>query len=252
MEKTFLILMLLLPVNMNAQMQRFIEPGKTWHVRGQVLYRPSVVTDEYYCFTEESDTLIDNVHYMRLFEVNEDKLETVTIYREEEGIVYRYYPEIQKEHLYYDFTLSPQEIINIHFNSVDDVFASEATSTDILRLGDGTQARRTQLVTRSATDGDENTWIGSASWNDVWIEGIGNIVSPRVNILGNSWTGMYFTVMSVTRGGEVLYSHTPAGIADISTAKDADGPAYDIQGRPVPQDTKHGFIIRNGRKMWRK
>ena len=38
----------------------------------------------------------------------------------------------------------------------------------------------------------------------------------------------------------------------FSTAKDADGPAYDIQGRPVPQDSKHGFIIRNGRKMWRK
>ena len=42
------------------------------------------------------------------------------------------------------------------------------------------------------------------------------------------------------------------GMTLTVTAKDADGPAYDIQGRPVPQDSKHGFIIRNGRKMWRK
>ena len=202
-------------------------------------------------FTEESDTLIDNVHYMRLFEAKEDKLETVAIYREEEGIVYRYYPEIQKEYLYYDFTLNPKETINIHFNAVDDVFASEATSTEILTLGDGTQARSIQLVTHSETAGDENSWIGSASWNDVWIEGIGNTVSPLVNILGNSWTGMYFTVISVTRGSEVLYSHTPAGMADVSTAKDVGGPAYDILGQPVPQDSKHGFIIKNGRKIWR-
>ena len=247
MKNNLFLLLLLASVQMSGQVQRFIEPGKTWHVRGQVLYRPSVVTDEYYCFTEESDTLIDNVHYMRLFEAKEDKLETVAIYREEEGIVYRYYPEIQKEYLYYDFTLNPLETINIHFNAVDDVFASEATSTDILTLGNGTQARSIQLVTHSATAGDER----SASWNDVWIEGIGNIVSPRINILGNCWDGMQFTLMSVTRGGEVLYSHTPAGMADVGTVKDADGPAYDIQGRPVPQGSKHGFIIKDGRKIWR-
>ena len=88
MEKTFLILMLLLPVNMNAQMQRFIEPGKTWHVRGQVLYPPCEI-EEIYHFTEESDTLVDDVHYMRLFKVGGGEQETSGIFREADGVVYR-------------------------------------------------------------------------------------------------------------------------------------------------------------------
>ena len=88
---------------------------------------------------------------------------------------------------------------------------------------------------------------------NVWLEGIGNLRHPLLNVENSLRDGLpFYTVISVTRGSEVLYSHTPAGIADISTAKDADGPAYDIQGRPVPQDSKHGFIIKNGRKMWRK
>ena len=245
MEKTFLILMLLLPVNMNAQMQRFIEPGKTWHVRGQVLYPPCEI-EEIYHFTEESDTLVDDVHYMRLFKVGGGEQETSGIFREADGVVYRYYPEHNKEYVFYDFTLVSTGIIAVSWlGSVWDYFC-KVTATGSHTLLDGSQVRRIEFgSTLLNTD--------AHSEDNVWLEGIGNLRHPLLNVENSLRDGLpFYTVMSVTRGGEVLYSHTPAGIADISTAKDADGPAYDIQGRPVPQDTKHGFIIRNGRKMWRK
>ncbi|MGN0233792.1 MAG: hypothetical protein ACI4B5_05160 [Bacteroidaceae bacterium] len=244
MNKIFLFLLLMLPIRMNGQVQRFIELGKTWHVKGQVLYPPCEL-EETYCFTEESDTLVGEVHYMRLFKDNNGSMETSGLFREADGVVYRYYPEHEKEYVFYDFTMeSTGTVVTSWLGKTWDFFC-EVTEASKQTLLDGSQARRIEMKLTDPYHDETYSEI------NVWIEGIGSLLHPLLNV-GNSMRdgAPIYTVLSVTRGDDVLYRYTPTDISGTSATKDAESPVYDLQGRPVMEDSWHGLIIRNGRKVW--
>ena len=183
------ILLLLLPTQMNGQEHSFIEQGKTWHVKGRVLYPPCEL-EETYCFTEESDTLVGDVHYMRLFKDNDGSQETSGLFREV----------------------------------------------------DGSQARRIEMKLTDPSYDETYSEI------NVWIEGIGNLLHPLLNV-GNMWDGApIYTVLSVTRGNDVLYRNTPTGISGTCATKDAESPTYDLQGRKVEGKPSRGIYIIGGKK----
>lgn len=234
---------------MTGQALRFIEPDKTWHVKCETTYKPPQIEFDY-CFTPESDTLINDVHYMRLFRVeNGEKTmddEMDGILREENGIVYRYNPKDQKEYVFYDFTMNTGDTTTFTYWFVVPMYPCKCKVmvTDNLTLNDGSQARRYQIL--SITN-----YIVEERWNDVWIEGIGNLVHPLMHVMGNDIVGGKYTLMYVKRGDDVIYTHTATDMADIK-APWKDHCIYDLQGRPVRGNAQHGIYIEGGRKVWRK
>lgn len=242
MNKLLLLLSLtLVPILMRGQSVRFIEPDKTWHVRA---YNDANVFDLTFCFTAKSDILINDVHYMQMFETTDNKMRIAGIFREEKGVVYRYYPELQKEFVYYDFTLNPVDIITVPTPNVD--YQCKVTSVDDRTLTDGTSAREIHF---SATPLIE--YEGIIDTDNMWIEGIGNVNHPVMNIVDrNLDVGLEWIIMSVQCGEEIIYRHTSSGINNPKSFK--DGRVYDIQGRPVVKDTQHGLVISNGRKYLAK
>ena len=235
------ILLLLLPTQMSGQEQSFIEQGKTWHVKGRVLYPPCEL-EETYCFTEESDTLVGDVHYMRLFKDNDGSQETSGLFREVDGVVYRYYPEHEKEYVFYDFTMESTGSVVISWQGKTWDYLCEVTEASMQTLLDGSQARRIEMKLTDPSYDETYSEI------NVWIEGIGNLLHPLLNV-GNMWDGApIYTVLSVTRGNDVLYRNTPTGISGTCATKDAESPTYDLQGRKIQGKPSRGIYIIGGKK----
>lgn len=226
-------------MNRDGLSVRFIEPGKTWHVE-EFIHSSHYEMD--YCFTAESDTLIGNVHYMRLFLMRDNKEPDIAgIFREEDGIVYRYYPTLKQEYVFYNFTLEPGEIVTLQWDELEDPWQLDVKAVDILTLNDGTQVRKIQLGT-----------IGIEGTDEVWIEGIGNVVSPCRTVRGQVIIGSRSFVTSVKQGEEEIYKVTLSGITDTHASGDTDARAYDLQGRPVDKAAQHGLVITGGRKVLKK
>lgn len=245
----FLLAFVLIPLQMKGQSVRFIEPDKTWYVKGLIL--PSYEIEEICRFTVESDTLIDGVHYMRLFMEKDGKTSVGGIFREEGDIVYRYCPELQQEYVFYDFTLdmnAPKTVTYLWFGEKWD-YLCEATAVDSQILEDGTEARKIKFTT--------SVWDGFQYLDypdNAWIEGIGSVFHPLENVWPLTYSGSpLYTVACVKRGDEVIYSNTASGVEVLKAPKTLkDSRTYDLQGRPVAKDPNHGIIIRNGRKVWQK
>lgn len=230
---------------MTGQTLRFIEPDKTWHVKCETTYKPPQIEFDY-CFTPESDTLINDVHYMRLFRMENGEKTVAGFFREEEGIVYRYCPENEQEYVFYNFTLNPGDSTTMTFwmKNPKCLCQCKAMAVDNMTLNNGSQARRFQILTTT------ELFVG-IEWNDVWIEGIGNLVHPLMHVMGNNIVGGKYTLMYVKRGDDVIYTHTATDMADIK-APWKDHRIYDLQGRPVRGNAQHGIYIEGGRKVWRK
>lgn len=241
----FLLVFVLLPFQMKGQSVCFIEPDKVWHVKGQTFYNPSnLPLDRDYYFTAESDTLIDGMHYMRLFELYNNKVKMAGIFREEEGVVYRYYPQLQREYVFYDFTLKPGETITIMENGRYPT-KCEAKAVEIQTLKDGTKVHKIQLASTMIDEMGED-YVAK----DTWIEGIGNIIHPLLHVWAGEIDGVSYAVAYVKCGNEVIYSNTASDVESIKATEDSR--AYDLMGRPVTKGTKQKVIIQNGRKVWRK
>lgn len=180
-------------VQMTGQTLRFIEPDKTWHVKCETTYKPPQIEFDY-CFTPESDTLINDVHYMRLFRMENGEKTVAGFFREEEGIVYRYCPENEQEYVFYNFTLNPGDSTTMTFwmKNPKCLCQCKAMAVDNMTLNNGSQARRFQILTTT------ELFVG-IEWNDVWIEGIGNLVHPLMHVMGNNIVGGKYTLMYVKR-----------------------------------------------------
>lgn len=251
MKRRLLIVLFLalVPALMRGQSVPFIEQDKTWHVR---VYNDVCDEEETFCFTAESDTVIKDVHYMRMFEVTGNKLKTVGIFREEGSVVYIYYPQWEKEEVCYDFTLNTAEEISILCPSPTAVYQCKVTNTSTRTLLDGTAAREIHFsATPEYIDWDD-TYTDYDETDNVWIEGIGNVIHPLINIDDcNLDRGLTIILTSVQRGKETIYRNTTSAIS-APKSSEKNGHIYDIQGRPVTKDTQHGLFISNGRKYFAK
>lgn len=249
MYKPLLSLILtLLAMQAGAQNARFIEADKTWHVVLQYRFS-SISYDLYYSFTAESDTLINDVHYMRLFDVRDDGKHLAAIFREEDGRVYRYDTDRQAEQLYYDFTLSPNDVFTFLTGGRPFDYQCTVTATEELTLADGHRACKVCLSSIPLSWDYEGQ---PEATENIWIEGIGNICNPVCSILDNNGDGGGdYHVVTVKRGGELIYSRDLTGITGIREPS-GEMRCYDMLGRPVDTARRHGLVITAGRKVWRK
>lgn len=242
------LILTLLAMQAGAQNARFIEADKTWHVVLQYRFS-SISYDLYYSFTAESDTLINDVHYMRLFDVRDDGKHLAAIFREEDGRVYRYDTDRQAEQLHYDFTLSLDDVFTFLTGGRPFDYQCTVTATEELTLADGHRACKVCLSSIPLSWDYEGQ---PEATENIWIEGIGNICNPVYSILDNNGDGGGdYHVVTVKRGGEVIYSRD---LTDITGIRKSSGKirCYDMQGRPVDGTRRHGLVITAGRKVWRK
>lgn len=239
----------LLAMQATAQNARFVEADKTWHVVLQYKFS-SISYDLYYCFTAESDTLINDVHYMRLFDMRDDGSHLAAIFREEDGRVYRYDADRQTEQLYYDFKLSPNDVFTFSTGGRPFDYQCTVTATEKLTLADGHRACKVTLSSIPLSWDYEGQ---PEATENIWIEGIGNICNPVYNILDNNGDGGGdYYVVTVKRGEELIYSRDL--MMDIASVRDSSGEIryYDMLGRPVDEKRGHGLVVTAGRKVWKK
>lgn len=178
MKKSHITLSLLMLAMSASAQQPFIKVGKSWHelwfngsaiLSGHTTQQPDQTYD--YAFTSQSDTLINGIHYMRLFKML-PSAEVSGIYREEAGKVYRYDEWAKSEFLHYDFTLNEGDEFTLTDNNgfTFDCHVTQVTEVTV----NGSPARQIHF---------ESTIPELAiTTSNVWTEGIGHSTSPSVSV----------------------------------------------------------------------
>lgn len=179
MKKSHITLSLLMLAMSASAQQPFIKVGKSWHelwfngsaiLSGHTTQQPDQTYD--YAFTSQSDTLINGIHYMRLFKML-PSAEVSGIYREEAGKVYRYDESTGIEYLYYDFTLNEGD---------DFALTSNDGTTFDCHVTQVTEVMVNDSPVRQIHFESTNPEFGTRTTNNVWTEGIGHSTSPSVSV----------------------------------------------------------------------
>lgn len=164
----------------------------------------------------------------------ESMLADKTLYlREDNGKIYVYDSDNQKETLFYDFNKIPFLGTLLEANYAD-----------------------FDLHTDQLGDGEEYDVI---DWYDgrCVIRGIGYSFGIVSNWSMGSYEGKGMALDSFTRNGVLLYKKTygmPSAITTVTERQKADGTFYDLQGRKTasPAKLQKGIYIHNGRKYINK
>ena len=153
--------------------------------------------------------------------------------REDNGKIYVYDSDNQKETLFYDFNKIPFLGTLLEANYAD-----------------------FDLHTDQLGDGEEYDVI---DWYDgrCVIRGIGYSFGIVSNWSMGSYEGKGMALDSFTRNGVLLYKKTygmPSAITTVTERQKADGTFYDLQGRKTasPAKLQKGIYIHNGRKYINK
>lgn len=182
----------------------FVENGKTWHLRFYSLKAgmthafhegPSDEYDLHFGKNEswqtqegaEEDTVIAGCAYKKLYRGYGENLSVAALLREEEGKVYLWDMNAEKERVLYDFTLNQGDVFYMPYqeNGKEESYTCTVTKVDEYESA-GHRLKRIHFDAQ-VPDGNGEDSNGGMSSN-VWIEGLGvpngnplkNVINPTV------------------------------------------------------------------------
>lgn len=165
--------------------------------------------------------------------------------RQEGNRVYRCDLGGSREYLNFDFGLKVGDVFAIP--EIDDISKMRVEWIDTISIN-GVKRRR--LAMREYREDAEST----EGILDIWIEGIGNMNGPDYSFW---WTAITLRshMLDCSQDGKLLASYedfTHYSTSEISTipqysGKNANPHIYDLQGRRLTTEPKHGVYIKGGK-----
>lgn len=181
------MLMCLVAITATAQTVPFLE-GKSWKIIGFANGHPYVsgIEPEYnytLCFPEDCDTIVAGRTYYAMHKQEAGKDAVVALFREENGKVYIYDDKQGSEYLYYDFTLEEGDEFELNAPHGEGKMMCKVTSVEQVKYYDKV---RKKLTFDAYNEQDKDN---PAISHNVWVEGIGNTITPLENCQDANWEG---------------------------------------------------------------
>jgi hypothetical protein len=160
------------------------------------------------------------------------------LWREEDRKVYGL--DSRREEMYYDFSAEPDSVVYVGQET-----ATKISSIDMV-TANGQEFRRFNLSFDGRT-------------GPVWIEGVGHPDAP-FRVWGEEVNGgPQFQLLSCYEDGKIIFTqadfNSPSGVDGIEPVAPVlpkkGGLIYDLQGRRLQGEPKHGMYIQNGKKVMR-
>ena len=228
----------------------FIENGKTWHLRFYSLKAgmthafhegPSDEYDLHFGKNEswqtqegaEEDTVIAGCAYKKLYRGYGEDLSVAALLREEEGKVYQWDMNAEKERVLYDFTLNQGDVFLLPCQGKS--FTCTVTKVDEYEVA-GRRLKRIHFDAQVSNEDEEGNNEGVSK--NVWVEGLGalnedplnNVIDPTSVGGWSSYCPYIFTstdfypfsfAQQGFRGQElILYEEMPEINSDGTSQKD--------------------------------
>ena len=229
----------------------FVEEGKVWNCISEdsYLYGPYLID----CiFTMHGDTLIGNHSYKKVlcqYEkcYGDNEQHYYCAVREEAYQVFFVAKDASEESLLCDFS-SPSEIkVMTH----GDITFARYHATHI----DGYPTKQYEFMLCAIIDGEANPSYGYGGW----LEGVGSIYggTPFDGILGgyDQTITPRVDLMSCKVGEKYIFKEgwlaQPSSVTSSTERTAPQKELFDLQGRRLQGEPKHGVYIQNGKKVMR-
>ena len=175
---SFFIILFLGLVSLQAQNNKFVVPGKTWHYVEYRAYDIHVrggqdgpCLDYVMYFKTDGDKVLGDRTYSTMYKRMGDGTETLYAYmREEDGKVYRYDTRRGQEFLLFDFTLEESDEISVA--TLMDDYTLVCKVTDVRQVDVGGRLLKA-IHLKASIDDKTGAWPSEWFREDVWIEGVG-------------------------------------------------------------------------------
>lgn len=233
-----------------------LEEGKTWNVLSlhpgstdECVYKdihgnPCCCYGEYQ-YVVNGDTVIEGNTYKIICREGQSTHEYL---RQEGSHIYMYdYLGYGKDAIIYDFSLKERDTIAIGDDWSNRLVVDKVDSVKV----DGTIRKRLTMNWIYELDGQESEVLA-----DIWVEGIGGVVSAPCFPYLWKMTGSTSMVSSCTQDGMNLFAEADfftmawtASVWSLEGASNISEASYDLQGRMTKGTPGNGLYIRNGRKF---
>jgi len=188
----------------------FIQNNKKWHVLGFSMggkYMKTPLVTDY--FFDGTNTEIDGNTYYYMYSrtqslTNDEQVNTEGLFREENGRVYKYQEDLQKELLVYDFTLNEGDVFEY---TCDDGTKLQGKVTNVKELYTTYYNPPLKAITIDFNETYDGEY--GATTTSLWIEGMGNYAHPTNFVTRdtpNSWG--YYTAYVINEEPYYYYPFT--------------------------------------------
>ena len=106
------------------------------------------------------------------------------------------------------------------------------------------------VMLRVNTESPVHIHLSSMHYQDVWIEGIGSVITGIYGSFIVGFHGSRTSLKKCVNGNDILYQSEDfsTSVNIVEQSQQSDGTIYDLQGRRINSLPVKGIYIRDGRK----